>query len=165
MLSSFNLYQVVQEPTRVTISGNATLIDLALVSNREAVEDCSILPPLMNSDHNGLSLTITKSMKKPSKPILKREIWKYSKADFVKASNMIDDFDWDSLFHGKSVDEACSAWEEAILLIMEQCILKGKVPKKKSTPWASRSIRRTILKRDYAYKRYRRLGDAQSKLK
>ena len=165
MLSSFNLYQVVQEPTRVAISGNATLIDLALVSNREAVEDCSILPPLMNSDHNGLSLTITKSMKKPSKSMPKREIWKYSKADFAKASNMIDDFNWDSQFHGKSVDEACSAWEEAILLIMDHCIPKGKVPKKKNTPWASPSIRQTILKRNYAYKRYRRSGDAQSKLK
>ena len=129
------------------------------------MENCSVLPPLMSSNHNGISLTITKGMKKPSKPISKRTIWKYSKADFVKASDMIDDFDWDSLYHGKSIDEACSAWEETLLSIMEQCIPKGKLPKRRNVPWASCNIRRIILKRDCAYKRYRRTGDAQSKLK
>ena len=148
-----------QEPTRIAPSGNATLIDLALVSNRDVVENCSVLPPLANSDHNGISLTITKHSKKPSKPVSKKTIWKYAKADFVKASN------WDSLFHGKSVDEACTAWEETLLSIMEQCIPKGKLPKKKNVPWASRNVRRTIMKRDCAHKRYKRRGDTQSKLK
>ena len=98
MLSSFNVFQVVQEPTQVATSGNATLIDLALVSNRDIiVENCSIFPPLVNSDHKGISLTITKSTKKLSKPIIILSIWRYSKADFIKASDMIDDFDWDSL--------------------------------------------------------------------
>lgn len=78
---------------------------------------------------------------------------------------MIDDFDWDSLYHGKSIDEACSAWEETLLSIMEQHIPKGKLPKRRNVPWASCNIRRIILKRDCAYKRYRRTGDAQSKLK
>ena len=165
LLSSFNLFQVVQEPTRIATSGNATLIDLAPVSKKNVVENCSVLPPLVNSDHNGISLTITISMKKPSKRISKRTVWKYSKADFAKASDMIDDFDWDSLFHGKNIDEACSAWEETLLSIMEQCIPKGKLPKKRNVPWASRNIRRIILKRDHAYKRYRRTGDTLSKLK
>ena len=167
LLSSLNLFQVVQEPTRIATSGNATLIDLALVSNKNIVENCSVLPPLVNSDHNGISLTITISMKKPSKRISKRTVWKYSKVDFAKASDMIDDFDWDPLFHGKNIDEACSAWEETLglLSIMEQCIPKGMLPKKRNVPWASRNIRRIILKRDHAYKRYRRTGDTLSKLK
>ena len=37
----------------------------------------------------------------------------------LKASDMIDNFDWDSLFHGKNIDETCSAWEETLLSIME----------------------------------------------
>ena len=88
--------------------------------------------------HNSISLTITISIKKSSKWISKR---KYSKADFAKASDMIDDFVWDSLFHGKNIDEACSAWGETLLSIMEQCIPKGKLPKKRNGPWASRNIR------------------------
>lgn len=71
LLSSLNLCQVVQEPTRVASSGNATLIDLALVSNVEELEGFSVLPPLMNSDHNGISLTVTKTSN------VQRQIWKY----------------------------------------------------------------------------------------
>ena len=38
ILSNYNLFQVVQEPTRVASTDGATLIDLALVSNPEALE-------------------------------------------------------------------------------------------------------------------------------
>ena len=130
MLSSFNLCQVVQEPSRVASSSNATLIDLTLVSNIEEVEGCSVLPLLMNSDHNGISMTVTKTLTKPSKAMFKRQIWKYSKADFLRASVMIDDIDWDSLFDGQNIDEASSAWEEVLSSIMERCIPQGKVPTK-----------------------------------
>ena len=117
-----------QEPTRVTSTGGATLIDLALVSNLEAIERCSVIPPLANSDHNGISLTM--NLRKPSKPTTKRSIWRYTQADFDKASEMIDTYDWDSLLLGKSVDEACLAWQEKFLSIMEQCIPRGAVSKK-----------------------------------
>ena len=76
---------------------------------------------------------------------------------------MIEDFDWDSLFHGKNIDDACSVWEETLYSIMEQCIPKGNLPKKRNVPWASRNIRQIILKRDHAYERYRRTGDTLSK--
>ena len=33
-------------------------------------------------------------------------------ADFTKASNMIDDLDMDSLFHGKNIDEAWQRLEK-----------------------------------------------------
>ena len=58
-------------------------------------------------------------------------IWKYSQADFVKASELIEETDWDQLFSGKSIDEACIIWEETFLSIMDQCIPKGVLPKRR----------------------------------
>ena len=103
-----------QEPTRVASTGGATLIDLALVSNLEALESCSVIPPLDNSDHNGIM-----NLRKPSRPTTKRSIWKYAQADFNKACELIDAYDWDSVLLGNSLDEACQAWKETFLSIME----------------------------------------------
>ena len=69
ILSNFNLFQVVQEPTS---TGGATLINLALVSNLEALESCSVIPPLASSDHNGISLTM--NLRKPSCMAYNKEI-------------------------------------------------------------------------------------------
>ena len=58
ILSSFNLLQVVEEPTRVASCGTASLIDLVLMSNPSSLQHCSVIPPLSNSDHNGVELSI-----------------------------------------------------------------------------------------------------------
>ena len=155
LLLSFNLTQVVNEPTRIVSSNKATLLDLALVSNLNFLEKCTVIPPLANSDHNGISLIV--NQRKSPKPSIKRTIWKYSQADFVKASELIEETDWDQLFSGKSIDEVCLIWQETFLSIMDQCIPKGVLP-----TWASHSIRRIILKRNRAYKCYKRTGDATS---
>ena len=57
IVSSFDLIQVVTEPTRVSLY-TATLIDLVFVSCPPLVESCITIPPLANSDHNGLQLVI-----------------------------------------------------------------------------------------------------------
>ena len=121
---SFNLSQVVQEPARITSGNRATLIDLALESNPNYLEECSVIPPMANSDHNGISLTIKYKWKKFPK-------WKYSQADFVKASDLIDETDWDHPLSGKSVDDACLIRQETFLSIMEQCIPRRVLPRKR----------------------------------
>ena len=58
ILNSYYLTQVVQEPTWVCVSGKASMIDLALLSNPSLLQSCCVIPPLSNSDHSGLCLTI-----------------------------------------------------------------------------------------------------------
>ncbi len=53
---SLSLQQVVTEPTHVHHNGSTSLIDLVFVSNPLLINTCSVIPPLSNSDHNGLSL-------------------------------------------------------------------------------------------------------------
>ena len=59
VVSSFNLSQIVSEPTRVSNS-SSTLIDLIFVSSIVSVESCvTVPPPLANADHFGLQLVFT----------------------------------------------------------------------------------------------------------
>ena len=59
--------QVLNGCTHVTSCGNAALIDLAFMSSPSQLLDCSVIPPIANSDHNGLKLRVNW---KPSAPLL-----------------------------------------------------------------------------------------------
>ena len=57
-MNSFDLTQVVSSPTHVSHNGKETLIDLALISSSSKLKECSIIPPLSNSDHDGIHLAL-----------------------------------------------------------------------------------------------------------
>ena len=57
ILQMLSLSQVVGTPTHTCPNGNSSLIDLALVSNTALLHHCSTMPPIANSDHNGLQLS------------------------------------------------------------------------------------------------------------
>ena len=65
LLSNVTSTQVVKDPTRVCNS--LTFTDLIFVSNLVNVDLCSTIPPLLNSDHFGLHLCVSKCQKKRSK--------------------------------------------------------------------------------------------------
>ena len=54
-LNSFVLTQVV---THTSSSGKATLIDLLLLSSPSQLKECSVIPPLCNSDNDGINLIL-----------------------------------------------------------------------------------------------------------
>ena len=56
--NSFDLTQVVSSPTHVSHNGKETLIDLALISSSSKLKECSVIPPLSNSDHDGIHLAL-----------------------------------------------------------------------------------------------------------
>ena len=58
ILCSFNFTQVVSQPTHVAANGGASLIDLVLLSNPQQLHECSVIPELPHSDHNGISVTM-----------------------------------------------------------------------------------------------------------
>jgi len=57
-LNSFVITQVVPHPTHINPSGNSTLIDLVLLSAPSQLVRCEVIPPLGNSDHNGINLSV-----------------------------------------------------------------------------------------------------------
>lgn len=149
ILSSFNLTQVVQEATRTT-SDTATLIDLAMMSNPALLERCSVVPPLSNSDHNGVELVLRWSGgRTKTQP---RVVWKYAQADFELACEKIQNINWNTL-DGTDIDTAWQLWESTFMSVMEQCIPKGILPRKRKLPWVTAGIRRAMRKRNAAYRK------------
>ena len=57
-LNSFDLTQVVSSPTHVSHNGKETFIDLAFISSSSKLKECSVIPPLSNSDHDGIHLAL-----------------------------------------------------------------------------------------------------------
>ena len=159
ILNSFSLKQVVDGHTHVSPSGSISCIDLALVSNLSQLKKCEIIPPLTeyNHGHSGLQLSI---IWKPTRRSTinasgRRTIWKYAQADFTKASSLIDNTSWDSVLTG-DVNESLAKWEAKYMEIMELCIPKSPLPKRRNLPWLTKDIRRAIRRRNVLYRRARR---------
>ena len=138
-MSSFNLTQIVTEPTR-TINSSATLIDLVFASSPNQVEFCSTIPPLANTDHSGLHIKISiKSPKRVSKAVHRR-IWKYSLADFDAMADFLDE-----PYHMGHVDSCWANWKNCFLRIME-LILNRRLP------WINHTIIQAMRKCKVLYK-------------
>ena len=58
MLSNLIQTSLVTDTTHVNTNGTATLIDLALVSTPSLLQNCEVIPPIGNSDHNGILLKL-----------------------------------------------------------------------------------------------------------
>ena len=163
VVSSFNLTQIVSEPTRVTES-SSTLIDLIFVIPTVIVKYCSTLPPLANADHYGLQLIMTtKSPVKRSKPVSRR-IWRYTLADFNRAAELLDTIEWTNLLPD-NVDDFWSAWKTYFLQIMEICIPNANVKVKKNIPWMNKGISVAIKQRNKLFQVAKRTGKSSDRIK
>ena len=81
ILQTLSLSQVVQFPTHATLNGDRSLIDWAVLSNVELLSECSIIPPLSNSDHNGIYLLLKWKRSAEYVEQQPRTVWRYSLAD------------------------------------------------------------------------------------
>lgn len=161
VISSFSLYQVIKEPTRYNPSGTSSTIDLAFISPDTALNTATTIPPLSTSDHQGIKLSIDlKTRHVNAKPLSRRTAWQNSKGDFNKANDMIDDTDWDQIFSNASdINHCWSLWHKKILEIMDECIPKAVLPKRKNLPWISSLILKAIKKRNNLYSEHKKTGD------
>ena len=82
----------------------------------------------------------------------------YNQADWVKASTLIDNFEWNSLL-SEDVDESWSNWSKRFLLIMDECIPKKTLPKRKNLPWLTKRLISSIRKRNLLYKQGKLSGN------
>ena len=94
---SYCLSQIVSGYTHVSPCGNTSLIDLALTTSPSQIKHCAIIPPLANSDHNGLKLEIEWKDTSSRTYSRRRTIWRYAHADFNKACDLILETDWKAI--------------------------------------------------------------------
>ena len=155
ILYSFSLHQVVPSFTHVSPNGNKSLIDLALLSEPSCLQSCTTIPPLLSSDHLGVSLAI--KWKTPTKVIgsKPRHIWIYKNADFSKACDLIRATNWNSLL-SDNVDLSTENWTSRFLEIMEECIPQQELKKRRNLPWLTKNVMRHVRKRNNMFLRAKR---------
>ena len=120
ILCSFSLSQFVPSYTHVSNSGVESLIDLALLSDVERLLNCTTVPPLSTSDHLGISLTLSWKVTKAT-CANSRKVWLYSRGNYTRACQIIEETDWDQILNGHDVDTAAELWTEKYLSIMNMC--------------------------------------------
>ena len=123
-----------------------SLIDLVFISDYSYLSFCQTIPPLSTSDHFGLMIGL--KMKCSSQQVLshKRIVWRYASADWDKAKDLIDTFDWDSLV-SDDMNWYWSQWCAAFLSIMRECVPSAILPPQKNLLWLNCSIRKAMRKR------------------
>ena len=73
---TLSLTQVVSEATNVNTNGTTTLIDLALVSTPSLLQNCEVISPIGNSDHNGILLQLKWKSNQQQVRSQPRPIWR-----------------------------------------------------------------------------------------
>ena len=115
ILQTISLSQVVHTATYTDCNGRATLIDLALVSRKTQLVNCSVIPPLANSDHNGLEFLFKWKPSEKQVRTTPRVIWRYKEADYGKACQMIDETNWDDLLCNEDVNCSATNWHNKFM--------------------------------------------------
>ena len=125
-------------------TASSTLIDLIFVSSINFVHSCTTVPPLGNADHYGLQLIFSTTTPKKSSKTIKRKVWRYSLADWDRASELLDSIDWDFLLP-QDVESYWSAWKIYFMQVMELCIPHTTAKIKNNPPWMNEEILRLVL--------------------
>ena len=77
------------------------------------MQACTVIPPLSNSDHNGLFFTLSAlSSRKVQKS---RVVWRYDLADWEGASERLANTDWYAVLNTTDIDLSWAAWRDYFL--------------------------------------------------
>ena len=139
-----NLKQVVSSPTKTTAT-SATLIDHIYLSDDLSHSSCAILPPLHDSDHSSIHL----SLRKPSpmsKRAPRRKIWLYKQADFESANEALQCLSSKS-FPASNIDSLWSQWYDFYMTVISQSIPSKSIKQSKNLPYLNNELMRAVRKK------------------
>ena len=155
--SLYCLTQVVTGPTHVHHDDSKSTIDLVFVSEPSSLNRCDTVAPLSNSDHWGILIDFSKKQDKPDKS-QGRLIWRYKYADWIKACELIDEFNWDSI-STDDIELSWKLWHQQFMSIMNQTIPNRIIPTRRNLPWLNKSIVKLMRKRNQLFKKAKKTGD------
>ena len=158
ILQTISLSQVVHTATHTDCNGRASLIDLALVSRKTQLVNCSVIPPLANSDHNGLEFLFKWKPSEKQVRTTPRVIWRYKEADYGKACQMIDETNWDDLLCNDDVNCSATNWHNKFMEIISSCIPRKSLRRKRNVPWLTQNIIQLIRKHNTAFRAAKKYG-------
>ena len=81
-------------------------------------------------------------------------------ADFLRVCELLDATNLDPMMV-MDIDQAWEYWQQKFLNIMEQCIPKESLPRRKCAPWMSKQIVSAIHKHNTCYRRGKQTGSTE----
>ena len=157
-LDDFSFTQMTTDPTRQN-----NVLDLFLTTNPTLVQQVNCLPGLSDHDMVMANCCIKPSVLKP-KP---RKVQIFRKADWSKLKSLMADFRdrFINEHFRKSVEDLWNEFKTAIDQFSTQCIPTKLIRGKSSFPWITQEIRRMIRKRDHIYRRFKKTGAQETRIK
>ena len=157
IMSVYSLSQVVDDFTHIHHSGVASIIDLVFMSSPFPLIQCCTIPPLPNSDHNGI-LVVSKWKATEGPTHRRRKIWRYAHANWDRACEIIADCNWDSLL-SDDLNTSWLKWQQEFMSIMEQCMPQRSLPHSKNPTWMNKNLKQAMRRRSAFYKYGKSTGD------
>ena len=152
LINSYHLYQPITTPTRIT-SSTSTIIDLFLISNRNLVSSAGTLNVAI-ADHLMTFVTLTWKRPNVSTLITRRSFKKFDISSFQEDLQQLP---WSVVETFDSPDDKLDTFEK----LFNDCLdihapWKTFRSKRKSPPWISATLRKTIDKKNRLLARFRR---------
>lgn len=154
VLDTFNLTQVIDQPTRITDT-SSTLIDIICISNDVKVIQSDTLDLLKMSDHRMVWCEVDLQVLK-SKPQLYtyRDFWNFNINEFSYDATYID---WKKVEHMPDINEKVNFFSDAVTTLFDiHAPCKTVVSRQKSPVYITDTIKFMINLKDKAYKKYRK---------
>ena len=130
------------------------MLDYVLLPDLQLLLYCDTIPALSTSDHLGISLALAWNPPRAKVP-KPRKVCLYSLGDFEKACSMIQATDWDTIL-SNDVDDAANQCCDGFLAIMEECIPRYQLQKKRNLLWLTINIKKLIRKRNALFRKAKR---------
>jgi hypothetical protein len=136
-----NLFQVINEPTRITQNG-ATILDLVITNCRGFFVQSGTLSPPTNCDHSLIFAKMCLSFSKQK--CYKRLIWNFHNVNETALCNSLLAVNWESL-KDEDINFAYEKWYSCFRGIIESHIPHKTVTKRpRDKPWMNANVRRAI---------------------
>ena len=162
IISSFNMHRLINEPTHFTET-SSSLIDLIISNDLESVNVAEVANPFIpNLIGFHCPTFLVLKLKRPIKQNFTRKIWRYDQGDYEKLKRLMNEFDWDSLFLNKTIDETASDVGKTIMALSSKCIPNSQVTiRKKDKPWFKGYLRKLICQRTRAHKKAKQSNNTE----
>ena len=157
ILESFNLQQLIKEPTHVSHTYK-TLIDIIACSSHENVASSGIRPPSL-SNHHATYVTLRHNFVRKRKHT--RHIWDFKKADWEKINKTLQETEW--TFEDQDVTESALHFTTKFIDVMEMYI-----PRKEITicsndkPWITKNIHRIRRQKNNVHRKAKSINSANA---
>lgn len=162
ILDSFNLHQIINDPTRVA-QNSESLLDIIVINSKELILESGVLTcEPINTDHEAVYCILKCEKPKPNNSVvLSRSLREANSHQFQVDLQTID---WHSMYGLESINSKVDMFNDKILNIFDDhCPIRKTNIKKPRPPWLTYNLKKMIELKRKAFCKFKNLGTMESK--